>query len=87
MLAEYKSFEEWNANKEIATAASELYRGNIDDLELYPGLHAEGHKDDGLKLDPEGYEYDKLRVHTMRISLLFDAVALVSITSLTLATC
>ena len=85
LRAEYKSFSEWNANEEIAAAASKLYDGKIDDLELYPGLHAEGHKDDGLIMPPD-YKYDSFRVHTMRIALLFDAIALVSITSLILAT-
>jgi hypothetical protein len=71
-LPKYKSFTEWNADEGIAAAASGLYNGNIDDLELYPGLHAEGHAGDGL-----GKEYDKLRVDTMRNGLLFDAVALI----------
>ena len=48
---------------------------NVDDLELYPGLHAEGHSADGL-----GEVYDLLRIHTMRNGLLFDAIALVIFT-------
>jgi hypothetical protein len=31
---EYKTFTEWNTHEGIATAASELHNGNIDDLEL-----------------------------------------------------
>jgi len=73
-LPKYTKFTEWNANEGIATAASKLYNGNIDDLEPYPGFHAEGHRDDGL-LTPE--PYDRLRIHTMRNGLLFDAIALI----------
>ncbi|KAF8161961.1 heme peroxidase [Mycena galopus ATCC 62051] len=72
----YKTFEEWNANKAIAEEASRLYNGNIDDLELYPGLHAEGHKDDGLTHDSDT-KYSPLRISTMRNGLLFDAIALI----------
>lgn len=36
----YKSFEEWNLDKDTARAAELLY-GHIDNLELYPGLMAE----------------------------------------------
>jgi len=39
-LQEYKSFEEWNPDKETARAAELLY-GHIENLELYPGLMAE----------------------------------------------
>ena len=39
-MQEYKSFEEWNPDKETARAAELLY-GHIDNLELYPGLMAE----------------------------------------------
>lgn len=70
-LPEYKTFEEWNAHKEVADAARSLYH-DIDKLELYPGLHAEGNNNDGL-----GKKYGPLRVSTMRIGLLFDAIALV----------
>lgn len=70
MLA-YSGFKEWNANTEIAEAAQKLY-GNIDKLEMYPGMHAEGNPDDGL-----GSEYDPLRVATMRNAILFDAISLV----------
>ncbi|KAJ8508992.1 hypothetical protein ONZ45_g8792 [Pleurotus djamor] len=39
-LRRFKSFEEWNPDKEIAHAARQLY-GHIDNLELYAGLQAE----------------------------------------------
>uniref|UniRef100_A0A060TJX0 ARAD1D50600p n=1 Tax=Blastobotrys adeninivorans TaxID=409370 RepID=A0A060TJX0_BLAAD len=39
-LKPYKSFEEWNPDKETARAAELLY-GHIENLELYPGLMAE----------------------------------------------
>ncbi|CAD6499935.1 BgTH12-04040 [Blumeria graminis f. sp. triticale] len=39
-LTPYKSFEDWNEDKETARAAELLY-GNIENLELYPGLMAE----------------------------------------------
>jgi hypothetical protein len=67
----FKSFEDWNAYPEIANAARELY-GDIDRLELYPGLHAEGHAENGY-----GQKYSSLRVNTVRFGLLFDAIALV----------
>lgn len=34
-MLEYESFEEWNPDKEIAFAASKLYNGDINNLELY----------------------------------------------------
>ena len=71
ILLAFKSFEDWNASPEIANAARELY-GDIDRLELYPGLHAEGHAEDGY-----GQKYNSLRVNTVRFGLLFDAIALV----------
>ena len=67
----FKTFEEWNSFPEIANAARELY-GDIDRLELYPGLHAEGHAEDGY-----GQKYNTFRVNTVRFGLLFDAIALV----------
>ncbi|KZT41589.1 heme peroxidase [Sistotremastrum suecicum HHB10207 ss-3] len=70
-LDPFKDFEDWNAYKPVADAARELY-GDIEKLELYPGLHAEGHADDGY-----GLPYPPLRVHTMRNGLLFDAIALI----------
>ncbi|KAF8519048.1 linoleate diol synthase [Hysterangium stoloniferum] len=39
-LKPYESFEEWNPDKEIANTARKLY-GDIERLELYPGLQAE----------------------------------------------
>jgi hypothetical protein len=39
-LKPYESFEAWNPDKEVARAAELLY-GNIENLELYPGLMAE----------------------------------------------
>ncbi|KAF2164532.1 hypothetical protein M409DRAFT_24933 [Zasmidium cellare ATCC 36951] len=39
-LKAYKTFEDWNPDKETARAAELLY-GHIDNLELYPGLMAE----------------------------------------------
>ena len=39
-LRRYKSFLEWNPNKEVANTAEKLY-GKIDNLELYTGLQAE----------------------------------------------
>ena len=71
IILAFKSFEDWNSYPEIANAARELY-GDIDRLELYPGLHAEGHADDGYE-----QRYDILRVNTVRFGLLFDAIALV----------
>jgi len=70
-LGPFNSFEEWNANPDIANAARKLY-GDIDRLELYPGLHAEGHVEDGF-----GQQYNPLRVSTVRNGLLFDAITLV----------
>ncbi|KAF9006969.1 hypothetical protein BDQ17DRAFT_1407526 [Cyathus striatus] len=40
-LKPYTSFLEWNPNPQIAQAAEKLYRGDINKLELYPGLQAE----------------------------------------------
>ncbi|KAJ6512310.1 heme peroxidase [Mycena vulgaris] len=37
-LRRFQSFEEWNPDPEIASAAQRLY-GHVDNLELYPGLH------------------------------------------------
>ncbi|CAI6334735.1 unnamed protein product [Periconia digitata] len=39
-LQAYKNFEEWNPDTKVAKAAELLY-GNIENLELYPGLMAE----------------------------------------------
>ncbi|PWN51004.1 heme peroxidase [Violaceomyces palustris] len=43
-LKTYSSFSEWNNDPEVAKAAEMLY-GHIDNLELYPGMHAEQTKD------------------------------------------
>ncbi|KZP27976.1 heme peroxidase [Athelia psychrophila] len=72
-LPKYTSFEEWNKNSKVAAAASELYGGEIDRLELYPGLHAEGILGDGL----HDYSSEPLRVNTTRNGLLLDAVTLI----------
>jgi hypothetical protein len=49
----FTSFLEWNKDTEIAGAAEKLY-GNIEYLELYVGLQAEGAKPlvDGAGLCP-----------------------------------
>ena len=71
IILAFKSYEDWNAYPDIANAARGLY-GVIDRLELYPGLHAEGHAEDGF-----GQQYSRFRVSTVRNGLLFDAIALV----------
>lgn len=65
-LKPLKSFTEWNSDTAIAKAAERLY-GNIDSLELYPGLHAEETiATSGLSL---GY--------TLTYALLVDLVTLI----------
>ncbi|GLB44633.1 hypothetical protein LshimejAT787_1702600 [Lyophyllum shimeji] len=65
-LRPLKSFDDWNSDPEIANAAERLY-GNIDSLELYPGLHAEETiKTSGLSL---GY--------TLTYALLVDLVTVI----------
>ncbi|KAJ3493551.1 hypothetical protein NLJ89_g10993 [Agrocybe chaxingu] len=68
MAAAFKTFLEWNSDREIADAAEKLY-GNIDLLELYVGLQAEEAKPlvDGAGLCP-GY--------TVSRAILSDAIAL-----------
>ncbi|KAI5116947.1 hypothetical protein M0805_003675 [Coniferiporia weirii] len=68
-LKTYSSFLEWNSNPEIAEAASKLYYGDIDNLELYVGLQAEEIKPliDGAGLCP-GY--------TISRAILADAISL-----------
>lgn len=68
-LTPFKSFEEWNNDKDVAKAAEELY-GHIDNLELYPGLLAEQQKPpiEGSGLCP-GF--------TVSRAILSDAVSLV----------
>ncbi|KAL5512887.1 hypothetical protein ACEPAH_3285 [Sanghuangporus vaninii] len=68
-LKPYSSFLEWNSNPEIAEAASKLYYGDINNLELYVGLQAEEAKPvvDGAGLCP-GY--------TISRAILADAICL-----------
>ncbi|KAF2762562.1 linoleate diol synthase [Pseudovirgaria hyperparasitica] len=68
-LKPYKSFTEWNPDTAVAHAAETLY-GNIESLELYPGLMAEETKPAtaGSGLCPG---------QTMGRGLLNDAVALI----------
>lgn len=68
-LRRYKTFLEWNPDKEIADAAEKLY-GEIDNLELYTGLQAEATKPvvKGAGLCP-GY--------TISRAILADAIALI----------
>lgn len=70
-LIPFRSFEHWagEGNQEIADAAKELY-GNIDDLELYPGLHAE----EPMKLGPGS---GLCAGYTTTRGILSDAIALV----------
>ncbi|GAA6055298.1 hypothetical protein JCM3770_004827 [Rhodotorula araucariae] len=68
-LKEYKTFEEWNPDKDVAAAAERLYK-HVDNLELYPGLMAEEPKPsmDGSGLAP-GYSISR--------AILSDAISLV----------
>jgi len=68
-LKPYETFLEWNSNTEIAEAASKLYYGDINNLEVYVGLQAEEAKPlvDGAGLCP-GY--------TISRAILSDAIAL-----------
>ncbi|KAF8666942.1 heme peroxidase [Rhizoctonia solani] len=68
-LKTFKSFEEWNSDPAIANAARKLYK-NIDDLELYPGLHAE----ECMKLGPGS---GLCAGYTITRGILSDAIALV----------
>lgn len=67
-LKPYKTFSEWNTDKEVADAAEKLY-GHIDHLELYVGLQAEEAKPvmEGAGLCP-GF--------TISRAILSDAIAL-----------
>jgi cytochrome P450 len=67
-LKPYASFEEWNPDPEIANTARKLY-GNIENLELYPGLQAEEAKPvvPGAGLCPP---------YTTSRAILADAIAL-----------
>ncbi|BGP48804.1 hypothetical protein JCM10450v2_004680 [Rhodotorula kratochvilovae] len=68
-LKEYKTFEEWNPDKDVAAAAERLYK-HVDNLELYPGLMAEQPKPsmEGSGLAP-GYSISR--------AILSDAISLV----------
>ncbi|KIJ55788.1 hypothetical protein M422DRAFT_152180 [Sphaerobolus stellatus SS14] len=67
-LKPYDDFEDWNPDPEIANAARKLY-GNIENLELYPGLQAEESKPvvPGAGLCPP---------YTTSRAILADAIAL-----------
>ncbi|GAB1526582.1 hypothetical protein RhiTH_009750 [Rhizoctonia solani] len=67
-LKPFGSFKEWNSNDEIAGAAEKLYK-NINNLELYPGLHAE----EAMKPMHSGL----CAGYTMTRAILADAIALV----------
>ncbi|BGP26129.1 fatty acid oxygenase PpoA [Rhodotorula toruloides] len=68
-LKPFNDFEDWNSDPSVAEAARHLY-SHIDNLELFPGLHAEEAKPsrEGSGLAP-GY--------TISRAILSDAVALV----------
>ncbi|KAI8981356.1 heme peroxidase [Trametes punicea] len=68
-LKRFASFEEWNPDPEIASAARQLY-GHIDNLELYPGLQAE-------EIVPMGPGSGLCCGYTMMRAILSDAIALV----------
>jgi linoleate 10R-lipoxygenase len=68
-LTPFKSFEEWNSDKDIANAARQLYQ-HIDRLELYPGLQAE----ETLKLH---YGSRFCCGYTTMRAILADAISLV----------
>ncbi|KAF8512919.1 linoleate diol synthase [Gautieria morchelliformis] len=67
-LKPYSDFEDWNPDPEIAETARRLY-GNIENLELYPGLQAEEAKPvvPGAGLCP---------AYTTSRAILADAIAL-----------
>ncbi|GAA6030413.1 hypothetical protein JCM8097_009096 [Rhodosporidiobolus ruineniae] len=68
-LKPFSTFEEWNPDPAVASAARHLY-GSIDNLELFPGLHAEAAKPStngsGLAVN-----------YTISRAILSDATALV----------
>ncbi|KAJ6549816.1 heme peroxidase [Mycena capillaripes] len=68
-LKQFKEFEEWNPDPEIASAARRLY-GHIDNLELYVGLECE----EPLPLKP-GVRFSS--GYTLMRAILADALALV----------
>ncbi|BGP18046.1 hypothetical protein JCM10213_008418 [Rhodosporidiobolus nylandii] len=68
-LKPFDSFEEWNSDPLIADRACRLY-GHIDNLELFPGLHAEEAK-------PSRTGSGLAANYTITRAILSDAVALV----------
>ncbi|KAJ7208882.1 heme peroxidase [Mycena pura] len=68
-LRQFKDFNEWNSDPEIADAARRLY-GHIDNLELYTGLQCE----DTMPLTP-GSRF--AAGYTMTRAILSDAINLV----------
>ncbi|KAG8753435.1 hypothetical protein FRC11_007438 [Ceratobasidium sp. 423] len=68
-LTTFKTFEEWNSDPVIASAARKLYH-DIDNLELYPGLHAE----ECMDLGPGS---GLCAGYTITRAILADAIALV----------
>ncbi|CUA76356.1 prostaglandin-endoperoxide synthase 2 [Rhizoctonia solani] len=68
-LKPFATFEEWNRDPVIANAARKLY-GTIDNLELYPGLHAE----ETMTLGPGS---GLCAGYTITRSILSDAIALI----------
>ncbi|CAE7200257.1 unnamed protein product [Rhizoctonia solani] len=68
-LQRFKEFKDWNSNPEVIAAAKELY-GEIDNLELYPGFHAE----ETMKL---GAGSGLCAGYTLTRCILSDAIALV----------
>ncbi|KAJ1305568.1 hypothetical protein OPQ81_000568 [Rhizoctonia solani] len=68
-LKTFKTFEEWNSDPFIANAARKLYH-DIDNLELYPGLHAE----ECMRLGPGS---GLCAGYTITRAILADAIALV----------
>lgn len=68
-LRPFASFREWNPDPSVADAAEKLY-GDINQLELYPGLHAEEAKPN---VAGSGVQVP----HTIGRAILNDAVALI----------
>ncbi|KEP48319.1 linoleate diol synthase [Rhizoctonia solani 123E] len=68
-LKPFATFEEWNRDPAVANAARKLY-GTVDNLELYPGLHAE----ETMALGPGS---GLCAGYTITRSILSDAIALI----------
>ncbi|GAA6004081.1 hypothetical protein JCM10207_002416 [Rhodosporidiobolus poonsookiae] len=68
-LTKYKTFEDWNPDPVVAGRARRLY-GHVDNLELFPGLHAEAAK-------PSGKGSGLAVNYTISRAILSDAVSLV----------